>query len=846
MLKFEDLLLNQRYYCKFCKCYHIFGLIYKEHFECGVHNECDEQDIFEGLSKLSGEPHLFSRTYDIVKESVISPFIIIRLEILEHHSEKYDDFLYSKTPKEIDEYEWVIHIYIKGVDELSTDIHMVGYNIHKYDEFIIRLGYVKSLDKINTNLNLIEEFNEVCKIIQNWVKNGYKTEYLDPNVAFPILKKLIKAGNPLAARVYKDEATKNSDNYIIALSLGLLDFLDNHQFLQILEEKIKQNKIVRFRNSDMELLEAISIIELEKIIGKKLKIVNNRDELKSAAFPEGRRGYFFLVENNHIVGLNLCNNSKNFYLPDSIGNLKYLEILLLSNTHLEWLPMSIINLQRLELIDLIYSKFFDKFQKREDKEEYRKKHGYLASSACVDAKMVLEYYKLQSEGKIQTVRVHGKIYEATNNILDLKKLNIKRIIDIENIENLKYLKVLNLNFNEITKINNLNNLINLEELHLKSNKIKKIENLDSLINLKELDLSFNHIKEIENLEKLTNLQHLGLSDNKIMEIKGLDNLKNLQILGLLDNPIDEMKGLESLKKLQRLDISFFHEISNNFIKYEWQVTKAYVEFCQLKKNTDGKFTIQDYLKIKKEQDQPWKRLFTFKPVEIRSIRNKDFFRLYGTIINTKIDIERKTRVKPKLEVSLALEDKEGRIIARFFHNTAERLLGRKAELILSLNATLEFEKLSEELLGKKILIEGKTWDLRYLSENDKIRDINFLNPQNDKILINKKFYVDVIDFEFQDIEKSIPRGKLDDSRMPNKSKVDDQIIKRPPRSSYALSWGFILRLIKSEKNTIFSRNAIEFLLSHLEKTVLHLSDQARFFALHVNHKEVLKEDIENA
>ena len=163
----------------------------------------------------------------------------------------------------------------------------------------------------------------------------------------------------------------------------------------------------------------------------------------------------------------------------------------------------------------------------------------------------------------------------------------------------------------------------------------------------------------------------------------------------------------------------------------------------------------------------------------------------------------------------------------------------KSELILSLKGTIEFENFSEELLGKKVIIEGKTWDLRYLSKNDKMRDINFLNPQKDKIYINNKFYVDVIDFEFRDIENNIPRGKLD-SRMPNESKVEDQIIKRLPRSSYALSWGFILRLIKSEKNAIFSRNAIEFLLSHLEKTVLHLSDQARGFALHADHKEVLK------
>ncbi|MFX1588326.1 MAG: leucine-rich repeat domain-containing protein, partial [Promethearchaeota archaeon] len=692
MLKFEDVLLNQRYYCQVCKCYHLFGLIYKEHFKLSVHDKAtseDEDDIFEGLSKLAGEDSLFARTYETIKELVINPFIIIRLEILEHHSEEYDGFLYSKTPKEIDEYELVIHIYIKDFDELSIDFQKVGYNITKYDDFIIRLGYIESLDNINSILDLMEKFNDLYKKLQNWVNNNYKTEYLDPNLAFPILKKLIKAGDPLALRVSKDQATKNPNNYILALSLGLLDFLDNNQFLQILEKKIRQNKIVRFRDSDMELLEAISIIELEKIIGKKLKLVNNRDELRSAAYPESRRGYFFLVENNHVIGLNLSNNKKRFYLPDSIGNLKHLEILLLSNTHLEWLPMSIINLQRLELIDLIYSKFFDKFQKREDKEEYRKKHGVMASSACVDAKMVLQYYKLKSEGKIQTVKVYGKIYEATNNILDLKKLKIKQIKDIENIENLKYLKVLNLNFNEITEINNLDNLINLEELHLKSNKIKKIENLDSLVNLKELDLSFNLIKEIENLDNLSNLEKLDLSDNEIMEIKGLDNLKNLQILGLLDNPINEMKGLESLKKLQSLYIAFFHEISNNFIKYDWQVAKAYVEFCQLKKNADGNFNIQDYLKIKKEQDKPWKRLFTFKPVEIRSIRSTDFFRLYGTIINIKIEIEgRSFWVKPKLEVSLALEDKGGRVIARFFQNTAERLLGMKSELILSLKGTM--------------------------------------------------------------------------------------------------------------------------------------------------------------
>lgn len=71
----------------------------------------------------------------------------------------------------------------------------------------------------------------------------------------------------------------------------------------------------------------------------------------------------------------------------------------------------------------------------------------------------------------------------------------------------------------------------------KIRKISEVEGLDQLTNLQVLVLNHNKIEEIEGLEALTNLQVLDLASNRIRVIKNLDHLLNLERLYLYDNKI---------------------------------------------------------------------------------------------------------------------------------------------------------------------------------------------------------------------------------------------------------------------------------------------------------------------
>ncbi|MFX1519236.1 MAG: leucine-rich repeat domain-containing protein [Promethearchaeota archaeon] len=62
--------------------------------------------------------------------------------------------------------------------------------------------------------------------------------------------------------------------------------------------------------------------------------------------------------------------------------------------------------------------------------------------------------------------------------------------------------------------------------------IAEIEGLEDLTNIRTLKLGDNQIKETKGLEHLTNLQELLRNQNQIREIRGLENLEKLQMNSL--------------------------------------------------------------------------------------------------------------------------------------------------------------------------------------------------------------------------------------------------------------------------------------------------------------------------
>ncbi len=80
-----------------------------------------------------------------------------------------------------------------------------------------------------------------CSNIQVWAEHDYDTRIIHSNLAFPFLKKLTEAGDPLAKKVFKDEIAKRFlSGYIpVAIYLmneGYLEYLNEEEFQMVIQE----------------------------------------------------------------------------------------------------------------------------------------------------------------------------------------------------------------------------------------------------------------------------------------------------------------------------------------------------------------------------------------------------------------------------------------------------------------------------------------------------------------------------------------------------------------------------------------------------------------------------------
>jgi internalin A len=171
-------------------------------------------------------------------------------------------------------------------------------------------------------------------------------------------------------------------------------------------------------------------------------------------------------------------------------------------------------------------------------------------------------YRIQKEMREKT----GRLILAAHKLLTIPEqieempwlreldLSYNQITDIIGLKSLANLRILDLSQNRISTISGLDKLINLEELYLNNNQITDINGMLALKKLQKLNLSNNHIFHISGLEMLTNLQKLDFRNNKITEITGLDALQNLYELDISHNQVREIKGFGNLANLKILEL----------------------------------------------------------------------------------------------------------------------------------------------------------------------------------------------------------------------------------------------------------------------------------------------------
>ena len=122
------------------------------------------------------------------------------------------------------------------------------------------------------------------------------------------------------------------------------------------------------------------------------------------------------------------------------------------------------------------------------------------------------------------------------------------------VPSLVHLRVLNLNKNRIQQLKPLRALTNLKELRVDGNQIQQLVPLEGLTNLERLSLKSNRIQQLKPLRALTNLKELQVGGNKINNMVPLEGLTNLELLSLKSNRVVDVEPLARLSNLKALDL----------------------------------------------------------------------------------------------------------------------------------------------------------------------------------------------------------------------------------------------------------------------------------------------------
>lgn len=219
------------------------------------------------------------------------------------------------------------NIYINNILFIQCKFLLLGdLHVGEIEDFISHLRSIDEEDflyhnyeykSINANIPPETEFWAHCSNLQVWAENNYKSCLLHTNLAFPLLKKLVDAGDPQAKKVFKEEIAKRLESgyppvveYLV--SEGYTRYLNSEELLFLVLVPEEAEVLLEIESN---------LYEYDK---KNFYLVNELDLHLAPCFT---------VKNKHVTGIYLFECGLDF-LPDSIADLSYLESLDLTNNKL--------------------------------------------------------------------------------------------------------------------------------------------------------------------------------------------------------------------------------------------------------------------------------------------------------------------------------------------------------------------------------------------------------------------------------------------------------------------------------------------------------------------------------
>lgn len=264
---------------------------------------------------------------------------------------------------------------------------------------------------------------------------------------------------------------------------------------------------------------------VENLVGVQGELGNSLEDLN--------KKIFFTVNNRKITGIKLYGWGLTT-IPQSVTNLKSLEILDLGGNNFRFLPESIFRLKSLKVLNLEGNNF-----------------SYFPETITG-----LKSLEILNLGNNQFF----SLPEAVTGLESLKELNLRdnKLTSLpESIANLKSLKKLDLGSNEIKTLpESIIQLKYLTVLNLSGNGLLKIPDPVLRLNsLEKLYLEFNKLTNIPtSIKNLTTLTHLRLDRNEITTLPStIGDISSLKTLSVRYNNIlalpNSIGNLSSLEKL---------------------------------------------------------------------------------------------------------------------------------------------------------------------------------------------------------------------------------------------------------------------------------------------------------
>jgi len=319
---------------------------------------------------------------------------------------------------------------IQSVDEAAEEVRDSFLKKYGNDYWVDYNEDDESVEKIPPEV----EFWGHCSNMQVWVENNYDTRLLHRWLAFPLLKELMEAGDPVAKKVFREEIAKRyaSGHPSVVESLkngGFMDYLTAEE-IGAINNDIKSKRIKTEYVTYKERLAEF--------------ILNGRLDLRDCGI-------------NDITDIG------------GLDSLKSLRILDLSHNQISEIK-GLENLKNLEWL-------------------------YLNENQISEIKSLVNLESLEHLGLDNNQITEIKGLENLKNLVGLR-LDNNQITKIKGLENLRNLKILFLNDNQISEIRGLENLYKLGTLNLKSNFIPQniIEELGGFNNHGGANISQNFVK----------------------------------------------------------------------------------------------------------------------------------------------------------------------------------------------------------------------------------------------------------------------------------------------------------------------------------------------------------------